>query len=851
MQMKELETKYQLPEEERELERKVKRTALENDDARSQPTGARDKSPFNWTPKKRDVQDWAIRIDNLLTPERTTARFEVTPEVNRHSHFSRYRNSRERSSSVEDRDVFPRAGLLRYNTGYLRSSSLPKLKLNNFDGNALEWPEWSSMFIATVDQRPIPDSENMSHLKTLLTGKARSAISGMGYSEQFYGAAWSILERKFGRPHVIIDTQLESLRKASQVKHHNSPGMIKFSVIVSNFVNVLKEHKQIGDLQPSSTLYMAVDKLPQVLKEKWWFYVDDKDEDSPDLIMFEKWLSRIAFVHEGFSAFKGKRREEDRTSTNRDKWFSKTSNFSASSNVKETKQTQSDHCLLADGNHEIWNCPLFKNVSVNDRYAAVRKQRLCYGCLGKVHAIKDCKVNACGINGCIKKQNSLLHSKNQLDEGNHAVNVSGATIKQSNEVTGFLQIVSVSIQSGGNRLSTYAFLDSGSTVSFIDQSVQEKLRAQGTDVTLNIAGIHGTKDLKTEKVPLKIKGLPSKVHSIEAFAHPSISLGNTNYNYSKLKPSVNHFSVLPNRSFNLMEVGIILGQDAYELQRPLDCKIGTRSEPFAVLTELGWVVSGPMMGKRRQNVCHFAFTEDVKVAKNIQTWWDIETYASKINVVSQSKKELHAQKMLESTKKFIGERYEVRMRWSEPEPNLLNNYSSALGQLYSLERRFQRDPNLRSLYQQSKDTNVKKGFVKILDESKMRGTFGKEWYLPHHPVLNPNKPGKVRRDCNAASKYKEVCLNDKLLAGPDLLHGLIGTIFRFGEGPIDLTADIDSMFLQVQVPEQDRNCLRFLWRPRTNEPVQIYEYQRHVFEARSSPTCANYAHRGVGLDNKK
>ena len=98
---------------------------------------------------------------------------------------------------------------------------------------------------------------------------------------------------------------------------------------------------------------------------------------------------------------------------------------------------------------------------------------------------------------------------------------------------------------------------------------------------------------------------------------------------------------------------------------------------------------------------------------------------------------------------------------------------------------------------------------------------------------------------------KEVCLNDKLLAGPYLLHGLIGTIFRFREGAIALTADIESMFLQVQVPEQDRSCLRFLWRPRTNEPVQIYEYQRHVFGAKSCPTCANYALKQVGLDNEK
>ena len=47
-----------------------------------------------------------------------------------------------------------------------------------------------------------------------------------------------------------------------------------------------------------------------------------------------------------------------------------------------------------------------------------------------------------------------------------------------------------------------------------------------------------------------------------------------------------------------MEVGIILGQDAYEIQRPMDYKIGARSEPFAVLAELGWVVSGPWQARK-------------------------------------------------------------------------------------------------------------------------------------------------------------------------------------------------------------------------------------------------------------
>ena len=71
-----------------------------------------------------------------------------------------------------------------------------------------------------------------------------------------------------------------------------------------------------------------------------------------------------------------------------------------------------------------------------------------------------------------------------------------------------------------------------------------------------------------------------------------------------------------------------------------------------------------MTGKNRQRVCHFAFKEDVKLAENVQTWWDIETYASKIGVISQSKKEVLIQKMLESTTEFTAERHEVEMLWS-------------------------------------------------------------------------------------------------------------------------------------------------------------------------------------------
>ena len=136
MQMKELEMQHQLREKQQDLERQLQRTAFEKDDIRAQSTKAPDKSPFNWTPKGRDVSEWANSMNDTRTPIRPRARFDVSPERNKHRYSPWYPNSRERSASIEEREISPIAGR-HYNTGH-SSSSLPKLRLNNLYGNPLE-----------------------------------------------------------------------------------------------------------------------------------------------------------------------------------------------------------------------------------------------------------------------------------------------------------------------------------------------------------------------------------------------------------------------------------------------------------------------------------------------------------------------------------------------------------------------------------------------------------------------------------------------------------------------------------------------------------------------------------------
>ena len=64
------------------------------------------------------------------------------------------------------------------------------------------------------------------------------------------------------------------------------------------------------------------------------------------------------------------------------------------------------------------------------------------------------------------------------------------------------------------------------------------------------------------------------------------------------------------------------------------------------------------------------------------------------------------------------------------------------------------------------------------------GPLGAHWYLPHHPVFHPQKPGKVRVVFDCSAKYGNTSLNDQLLQGPDRTNSLVGVLTRFREHPV-------------------------------------------------------------------
>ena len=189
----------------------------------------------------------------------------------------------------------------------------------------------------------------------------------------------------------------------------------------------------------------------------------------------------------------------------------------------------------------------------------------------------------------------------------------------------------------------------------------------------------------------------------------------------------------------------------------------------------------------------------------------MESFAAKKQVDPRSAADARASKFLQDTTYHDGCRYQVGMLWVDDDSSLPNNYFSALVQLKSLERRLERTPDLRASYAQTIKDDFDKGYIVKVDKYDCFNVDNpREWYLPHHPLLHPHKPGKVRRVLNGAAKFHGVSLNNALLTGPDLLQTLIHVLMRFRQHPYAVSADIEGMFLQVFVIPQDRPSLRFL-----------------------------------------
>ena len=121
-------------------------------------------------------------------------------------------------------------------------------------------------------------------------------------------------------------------------------------------------------------------------------------------------------------------------------------------------------------------------------------------------------------------------------------------------------------------------------------------------------------------------------------------------------------------------------------------------------------------------------------------------------------------KITEDTTRPVDGHYEVGKLWKKDERWFPNNIAMARQHLESLRHRLLRLGNeeMANKYHEVMDSYISSGFARKLSEKELAKDSNTQWYLPHHLLTSPTKPGKMRIVFDAAAEYEGTSLKQEV-----------------------------------------------------------------------------------------
>ena len=109
----------------------------------------------------------------------------------------------------------------------------------------------------------------------------------------------------------------------------------------------------------------------------------------------------------------------------------------------------------------------------------------------------------------------------------------------------------------------------------------------------------------------------------------------------------------------------------------------------------------------------------------------------------------------------------VRLPFKSTPRSLGNSFINAQKRFYSLERRLDRSPELKKMYEEFIDEYIELGHMAELTNMDINSS---QYYIPHHCVVRPESVStKLRVVFDASAKTSSgQSLNDILLIGPTI-----------------------------------------------------------------------------------
>ncbi len=737
------------------------------------------------------------------------------------------------------------------------ASLLPKKNITPFAGDPLEYCSWVSSFKYEVEDRVSSSRDKLQYLEQFTAGEVKKLVRGyqtkdpdIGYQE-----AKEAINKIYGNKFKLTSAYLQKVQDYPHIKAGNSMALNNLALFLLECKNALEGLGCLSELNHTTNIKTIVNKLPFKMKERWRSITTDIQETRSvtfdDLVSFVTKQSRITNnpVYGDIGEGQGARSPTK----------PRQGHIRSLATEAKPADTSPQKCLYCDHpSHKLEDCRKLFSKTSEERIKFLRSKGLCFGCLKQAsHRCKDCK-NKLKCKHCSRYHPSVLHQERLKKPTMPAGSSQGASDNKatcgytdagkSSHCKPIILPVLVRAKDSGVVTKTYAFLDDGSDAVFCSNQLNRDLRSKGEKMKLNLKTINQSESIDCLRLK-NLEVMDLNGHHIislpEVFTHKEIPASKDDIvTAADIQQWPYLKEVEPPASLPDIDIGLLIGNNVPQAMEPLQVINSQGDGPYAYKTVLGWVVHGiPTTRPRPTSANRIIANAYDSIEKQLEQMYNHDFNER----LTQDKPELSLEDqrfmklMAQSTTKTKGH-YELPLPFRDDDVKFPDNQVLAEYRLAHLKRKFIRQPDFKDEYTAAMTKTIEEGYAVEVPEAEVNRSDGKVWYIPHHGVRHPQKR-KLRVVYDCAASFKSVSLNQKLLKGPDLTSSLIGVLLRFRRDLIAVIADIEAMYHQVKVQKSDQDLLRFLWWPNgdINQPAKVHRMTSHIFGAKSSPACANYA----------
>ncbi|XP_046867753.1 uncharacterized protein LOC124460606 [Drosophila willistoni] len=660
-----------------------------------------------------------------------------------------------------------------------------------FNGNPEDCPIFISMYENSCRIAGFSNAENMLRLQKSLKGKAYELVRDKLLLPILVPDVINTLKTFFGRPEQTLDRLIDKIRKIN-VHKDKLESIVDFAMAVRNACATMEACNLTSHLNNPMLLQELIDKLPTQQKLNWAMH--PRNESIPVIKSFSDWLYKIAEA--AATVMPGQSTKANNVNTHSQAHQQPQEGPNNRENGWRQNCKPNLQCVMcASTDHQVALCQSFKRLSVDNRQRIINEAKVCYRCL-KSH--RKCFSNRdCGIDNCNSKHHPLLH------KGTGRTEVVTAHHKDNVVEGQFFRFVPIKLYGANVTFNTFAFLDEGSSVTLIDESILDKLKISSTPepICLQWTGEETRNEEDSVKTHLQISiaGTDKKLWLYNVHSVKKLGLPKQTINVEELSKQYAYLRGLPLKSYQNSTPPILICSNNWNLAIPRKIREGRQNEPIASKCTLGWCIQGSINSSKHVTMHHCECNWS-KIDKAIKESFTMEPIVSR---ELQYKNDKRAKGILEDTCKKINGRYEVGLLWKDDTVILPESYTAALKRLECLRAKIKRMPELFDKIQSQIDNIVEKGYAFELRPVEVCDREERVWYLPIFIALNPNKPNKIRLVWDAAAKSHGKSLNDFMLTGSDYLDPLTSVLMAFRVGRIAVCTDIAEMFHQINIQESD------------------------------------------------